>query len=78
MIWQIKEFGKEVFLSFSDELKIKILRQQFAYVEQQHDEIKTWLRANANEPYFFELITDHYWVRFVDETDAAAFKLRWS
>ncbi len=78
MIWQIKEFSKETFLSFSDDLKIKMTRQQFVYHEDQHDEIKKWLRSNTNEPYLIERRNDFYWVQFLDEADAAAFKLRWS
>ncbi len=78
MIWQLKEFSQATYLSFSDDLKIKMTRQQFAYSEDQQDEIKTWLRSNINEPYFIEQKGHFYWVQFLDAADAAAFKLRWS
>ena len=83
-MWQLKEISKETFLSFSDELKIKMHQQQFVFSGDRYDEIRGWLIANVNHPYHFDgpkisanNKKKHVWLMFVDVDDAAAFKLRW-
>jgi len=80
-IWQIKEISSDAFLSFSDDLKLKMIRQQFAFPMEHHDEVREWLIDNTNSPYMIDKLKSsekHTWIKFVDEEDAMAFKLRWS
>ncbi len=76
-IFQIKQISTETYASFDDELKIKMAQQQFAYPADDDHEIRTWLMKNANFPYVVKESGRYYWVMFVDESDATAFKLRW-
>ena len=60
MIWHIKELSQETYLSFSDDLKIKMNQQQFAFRAEQYEEIKTWLRENMSYPYRLESKTKNF------------------
>lgn len=82
-IWQIKKVSSKTYYSFSDELKLKMANNQFAFPKEHLTEIRMWLIENANNPYFMiddinKIKGDHAWIKFVDEIDAIAFKLRWS
>lgn len=78
----MKEISPNTFLSFSDDLKLKMINQQFAFPEEQFHEVRRWLIDNTNYPYLIDELKipnegGHIWVKFVDETDAIAFKLAW-
>lgn len=81
-IWQMKELSSQTYYSFSDELKLKMANNQFAFPKEQLREVRMWLIENANNPYFVtdidKITGEHAWIKFVDEIDAIAFKLRWS
>jgi len=80
-IWQIKEISSSVHKTFSDELKLKMINQQFAFAMEHHDEVRQWLIENMKHPYmldYFDKAEPHAWVQFTNEEDAVAFKLRWS
>ena len=80
-LWQLREIPQDAFLSFDDDLKLKMLNQQFAFPSEHYDEVLDWLRNNMNNPYRIDAddpSSAHTWVKFVDETDFIAFKLRWS
>ena len=81
-IWQIKEISQNTYKTFSDELKLKMISQQFAFPLEHHDEVRTWLIENMKEPYLIEspedTKTEHVWIKFTNKEDAVAFKLRWS
>ena len=82
-IWQIKEISSDTYNSFSDDLKLKMINQQFAFPSEHYDEVREWLLENMKTPYTIDQLKSpiekkHVWIKFVDEADAAAFKLRWS
>lgn len=83
-IWQIKELSEKTYMSFSDEMKLKMAGLQFAFPIEHHDEVRSWLIENMNNPYRIDPIEElknksckHIWIRFTNEEDAIAFKLRW-
>ena len=80
-IWQIKEISRSVYKTFSDELKLKMINQQFAFPMEHHDEVRQWLIDNMKYPYLIDRIETsepHAWIQFTNEEDAVAFKLKWS
>jgi len=80
-LWQLKEIPIKTFLSFDDDLKLKMINQQFAFPSEHYNEVLEWLRNNMNNPYIIsedKPSEKHTWIKFVDETDFMAFKLRWS
>lgn len=82
-IWQIKEISPDTYKSLSDDLKIKMVNQQFAFPVEHYDEVREWLIENMKNPYTIDQLKntakqEHVWIKFVDEADATAFKLRWS
>lgn len=79
-IWQIKEISKDTYTTFSDELKLKMIGQQFAFPIKHYEEVRRWLIENMKYPYLIDEIKnpgDHAWIKFTSEEDAVAFKLRW-
>ena len=77
MARQLKQIGKDVFLSFSDKLKLEMHRYQFEVETDDFDEVDDWLRQNISEPYYIEFSDDFSFVMLYNEEDAVAFKLRW-
>lgn len=80
-IWQIRELSQKTYMSLSDELKLKMACLQFAFPTEHHDEVRLWLIENLKHPYRIDPRRDsnkHIWIRFTNEEDATAFKLRWS
>ncbi len=80
-VWQIKEISSNSYKTFSDELKLKMINQQFAFPMEHHDEVRRWLMQNIKHPYMidhFKNSEPHAWLQFTNEEDAMAFKLRWS
>ena len=80
-IWQIKEISPSVYKTFSDDLKLKMINQQFAFPMEHHAEIREWLIQNMKHPYLidvFKELDQHAWIQFTNEGDAVAFKLKWS
>ncbi len=79
-IWQIKEISASTYKTFSDELKLKMINQQFAFSSEHLVEVRTWLIENTKYPYLIDPVEpkdEHVWIRFTNEEDAVAFKLRW-
>ncbi len=84
MVTQAREMSDRVFLSLSEETKIKMHNQQF-FIDSNDDwsTINEWIGENAMEPYHLEVDSGgkngktRRWVFFYDAADAAAFKLRW-
>lgn len=81
-IWQIKEISENTYKTFSDELKLKMINQQFAFPSEYYEEVRKWLIENMNNPYFINQSekpnNKHTWIKFTAEEDAIAFKLRWA
>ena len=77
MVTQTKELSSDTYLSFSDEIKIRMNELQFSLSTEEFEEIEEWLRTGINHPYFIERGATTNWVLFVNEEDAVAFKLKW-
>lgn len=80
-IWQIKEISPNTYKTFGDELKLKMIKQQFAFPSEHLNEVRKWLIENINDPYVIDSVEPkdkHAWIKFVNKEDATAFKLRWS
>lgn len=81
-VWQIKEISRDTYKTFSDELKLKMIGQQFAFPSEHLNEVRKWLIENMNDPYMIDPHDEpkdkHIWIKFTNEKDAIAFKLRWS
>jgi len=77
MARQLKQMGKDVFLSLSDELKLEMHRRQFEVDSEDSDEIDDWFVENMSEPYYIEFNNDLNYVMLYNDEDAVAFKLRW-
>ena len=80
-IWQIKEISSSAYKTLSDDLKLKMIKQQFAFPMEHHGEVRTWLIQNMKHPYLLDLFKKsepHAWIQFTNEEDAVAFKLKWS
>jgi len=78
-IAQLKDLGEEIYLSLSDEIKMKMCSQQFAF-NIDDDEIIDWIHENANEVYYIEQGDEDQhrsFVLYFSAEDAMAFKLRW-
>ena len=78
-----KELSKDIYLSLSDKLKIKMNENQFMISEDAYtDELHEWIYTETNHPFHIEDGSydddEDRWVLFTDETDAVAFKLRWA
>lgn len=88
-ISQMKYIPQNVFLSLSDEMKLRMISNQI-YVALDIDEtvdyndIFGWLCENVAEP--FHVIDEDknasnkktkMWIYFYEESDMVAFKLRW-
>ena len=81
-IWQIKEISRDTYATFSDELKLKMIGQQFTFPIEYYSEVRTWIIENMQYPYLIDQIknptkVEYVWVKFTNEEDAIAFKLRW-
>lgn len=77
-----KELSKDIYLSLSDKLKMKMNENQFMISEDTYsDEMHEWIFTETNHPFHIEEGSydddEDRWVLFTDETDAVAFKLRW-
>lgn len=77
MVTQTKELSSDTYLSFSDEIKIRMNELQFSLSIEEFKEIEKWLRMGINHPYFIERGATTNWVLFINEEDAVAFKLKW-
>jgi len=77
MVTQTKELSSDTYLSFSDEIKIRMNELQFSVSTEESEEIEEWLRTGVSHPYFIERGATTSWVLFINEEDAVAFKLRW-
>lgn len=80
-IWQIKEISPNTYKTFDDELKLKMIKQQFAFPSEHLNDVRKWLIENMNDPYVIDPVESkdkHAWIKFINEEDATAFKLRWS
>jgi len=75
---QTKELSKDTYLSFSDEIKIKMNELQFFISTEESEKAEKWLRTGTNHPYYIERGATTNYVLFMNEEDAVAFKLRWS
>jgi len=75
-ITQTKEMSKEVFLSLSDEVKIKMTRQQFFFSLNDLKTLYPWLHE-ITDVFYLEQTKDRMFVLFLSEEDATAFKLTW-
>lgn len=78
---------KDVFLSLSDELKLKMTSNQiFVSISKDDDityqDIFSWLCDNTSAPFYMIDEKKHdmvkMWIYFYEETDFIAFKLRWA
>ena len=76
-IVQFKDICTDIFLSFSDDLKLKMCSQQFSFPDDITEEIRKWIEENITDVYYIEYGDVHNFVLFVKEEDAMAFKLRW-
>ena len=81
MVWQTRQINKVVFLTLSDDTKMKMHVQQFCIPEEQFKEVNAWVIQNFTEPYYIEGSDSEYdkrqWLLIYGEADAVAFKLRW-
>jgi len=84
-VWQIKEIPLSTYKTFDDELKLRMISQQFAFPIEYVDEVRLWLVENMKHPYLIDEVKAlqkrkavHVWVQFTKEEDAVAFKLKWS
>lgn len=80
-VWQIKEISRNTYETFSDELKLKMISHQFAFPVEYFKEVRIWLIENMNNPYLLDSTEpkdEYVWIKFTNEEDATAFKLRWS
>lgn len=77
MIKQSKELSKSTYLSFSDEIKIKMNELQFFLSVEEFEKAEEWLRTGTNHPYYIERGATTNYILFVNEGDAVAFKLKW-
>ena len=84
MVTQKREMTKDVFLSLSDDIKIRMHNHQFLVQQTDWKDVLNWTIQNLSDPYYFE--TEHnktdgsktrYWVLLYSVEDATAFKLRW-
>lgn len=75
---QTKELSKDTYLSFSDEIKIRMNEFQFFISVEESKEVEKWLRTETNHPYYIERGATTNYILFITEEDAVAFKLRWS
>lgn len=83
-VWQIREIPLSTYKTFDDNLKLKMISQQFAFPIEHFDEVRLWLVENMKHPYLIDQLETlqkkqsvHVWVQFTKEEDAVAFKLRW-
>ncbi len=77
VINQTKELSKETYLSFSDEIKIRMNELQFSLSAENAGKAEKWLRTGVNHPYYIERGAIMNYILFINEEDAVAFKLRW-
>jgi len=82
-IWQIKEIPISTYKTFDDDLKLKMISQQFAFPSEYHTEVRKWLIENMKYPYLLDKHDDskkdpHVWIQFTNKEDAVAFKLKWA
>ena len=75
-IQQTKEMSKDMFLSLSDEVKLKMARQQFNFALEDLPTLYPWLNENA-DVFYLEQIKETVFIFFLAEEDATAFKLTW-
>ena len=82
-----KQVSDEVFMSFSDETKIRMTNNQ-VYIflpddgEETWETIYIWLCENNSNIFSYEEKRDDdgqkIWICFYEESDMVAFKLRWT
>lgn len=78
VVTQLKDLGRETYLSLSDAIKIKMSSQQFSFLKDE-DEIYKWIHENSADVYYLENGANELdFVLFLSEEDAVAFKLRWA
>ncbi len=75
-IKQTREMSKDMFLSLSDKVKLKMARQQFSFPSKDLSTVYPWLNENA-DLFYLEHIKDQVFIFFFAEEDATAFKLMW-
>ncbi len=75
-ITQTKEMSKDMFLSLSDELKIKMTRHQFFFSLDDLSTLYPWLHE-ITDVFYLEQAKEQMFVFFLAEEDATAFKLTW-
>ena len=83
---EMKHIHDDVFLSLSDEVKLKMSGNQiFVYSENfdVHQKMFLWLCENTNNVFHIKEESKDdgsrkCWIMFLDETDYMAFKIRWS
>ena len=84
MVTQTREMTKEVFLSLSDDTKVKMHNHQFLVKEDEWNEVFNWIIQNLSDPYYFEIEHSNTspsktrrWILLYNVEDATAFKLKW-
>ena len=86
-VCNIKHLPEKVFLSLSDETKIKMATNQLFINcdnSDEYDEVFEWLCDNTLQPFYIikEPQPDNKeirsWIFFYDDIDLAGFKLRWA
>ena len=83
---KLKVMTEKIFLSLSDNAKLKMISNQlFIYVSlEEYEKMWIWLCDNTSEPFHIAKERDkdqdtYYkcWIYFYEETDLVAFKLKW-
>ena len=85
-VTHIKSMATDMFLSLSDETKIKMIRNQLFFMihdddDHNYQDVFTWLCDNSVNPFYIVKEKDKdsikAWVYFYDEVDVVSFKIRW-